>query len=220
MGNRPINRRPWRKKPWAKGRRPTRWNAATNGVNECLVQNITVECAEGGGLPPVVVICDGTVDVEPWADAQEVTVDRVVGDILVYGYTIIPVDGPYSLSNHVPLIKLGMLLDQELSDDGGLLEVPLHNLWDQEHLEDLPWMWLATHQPQAVLVKSPSSNVGGGGTNGEMWFNERIHVDVGVRRKLGAQDALNLYASWASPAPDFTSQVLLFADLRCILMSK
>lgn len=221
MGNRPINRRPWRRKPWAKGKRPTRWNSATNGQVDCLVNNTTVYCNDGDGNPrqPVVVICDGAIDVEPWADAQDVTVDRIVGDIILYGYAVQPAaPSAYQNSMHSPIVKLGVLLDQELSGTppAGLQEVPEHDLWSQEDLEDLPWMWLQSVMPEQNGFSYVSPTTG----TGFYTFRENIHVDIGVRRKLGGRDALNLYASWSSPAPDFNTQVLLFADLRCILMSK
>lgn len=213
MGNRPIQRRPWRKKPWAKGANVTRWNASTGGCNLGLVDWTTVyPCTldETAEKQPIAVIANGQVDVEPWADDQQVVIDRIVGDIHLAGYATYGLNaGPLQL----PLIKLGILMDKDLSSNAATEEVPTHSLWEQEDLEDLSWMWLHSCFPGNLTERAVDAGY-------VVNFAHSIHVDIGVRRKMGQRDELNLYASWAASTSGFFIQVLSYTDLRCIMMSK
>lgn len=210
MGNRPINRRPWRKKPWGK-KRPTRWNSSTNGATDGLALNTTVLPGglTPGGEPPLAIIADGQIDVEPWADEQEVTIDRIVGSVCFTGYSR---SASISFNPRNVLLKMGIVLNEELSGDGSLVT---RNLWDQEDLEDTEWMWLKCF---AVEPKAYSGDY----VNGTGYFHYATTVDIDLRnrRKIGQKDELALYASYVVTASDYEVQLLSYTDLRCILMSR
>lgn len=213
--NKPINRRPWRKKPWAK-RRPTRWNAVTNEVNDGILLNTTVfPSPTSGGTAPIAVLVDGQIDVEPWADEQEVTLDRIVGAIHLYGYAIEPSSGANTLGPKLPLIKMGIVLNEEISADAA---VPTRDLWNQEDLEDVEWLWLWSGFPDTYLSQTPLNPPTA--SNGIAKFAHSVYVDIKNRRKIGQMDQLALYASWAVPTADYTVEVLSYTDVRCILMSR
>lgn len=217
MGNRPINRRPWRKKPWsARKKRPTRWNAVTSsGAAEAgaAVDHLPMPYGVGPQLP-VLTLVSGQVDVEPWADDQEVTLDRVVGDLNIRFWAT--TDTTERLLFLTPLIKIGLIVNEEVTQDpsGQTLD-----LWDQETMEDYEWMWMTSFIPEfqyARTLGTPADQI-------VQEWNYSIHLDIKNRRKIGQSDELNLYGSWR--AYDGTSgvntgNVEFTADIRQILMSR
>lgn len=211
---RPINRRPWRKKPWAK-RRPTRWNAVTNGANEdaIVLNTVMLPSLLADGNAPLSILVDGQVDVEPWADDQEVTIDRIVGAIHVYGRWVYPL--PNSTIPPMPLVKLGIVLNEELSKDT-LTAVPTRNLFDQEDLEDTEWMWLYSSLPPASLAWPPIQV----SDNGVATCHWSVPVDIRNRRKIGQSDQLALYGSWCATTTDYQISLQTYTDVRVILMSR
>lgn len=210
--NRPINRSPFRRKPWGK-KRPTRWNASTNGVDENGVALNTVVYPGSTPTGPIAIICDGQVDVEPWADEQEVTIDRIVGSILIYGYSIGLGDGSPMTAKDA-ILKVGIVLNEELTDESPAPVVE-KQLFDQESYEDTEWMWLHT----AVL---PSTNLVWH-TDTTTWYRTyqyTIPVDIRNRRKIGQRDELAVYAQFLSSGSGYTISLQSYTDLRCILMSR
>lgn len=212
MGNRPINRRPWRKKPWARKVRPTRWNAATNGATDSVVLNtlLPANVAAGlGGNQPLYEIVNGQVDVEPWADDQEVTLDRIVGSLLLYGATSRELD--VSGYPRPVIAKFGILV---VEDSGGV-GVPSIDLFDQEEFEDYEWLWLHTLVlPWDAYLPNSSENEGYG------IVNHTIPLDIRNRRKIGQGDQLVMYGCFAAMASGWTVSIQTYLDVRTILMSR
>jgi len=213
---RPINRRPWRKKPWAK-KRPTRWNAVTNQADDGILLSTVVLPTIPLGNPPIAVLVDGQLDVEPWADEQEVTLDRIVGAFHFYGNATEPASGSDATSAKLPLLKVGIVLAEELSKDPAS-NVPTRNLFDQEDLEDTEWMWLWSGFPDVYYQSETDQPTAG--NNGIVKYAHSIFVDIHNRRKIGQNDQLLLYAEWASPSNNYDISMQSYTDVRCILMSR
>lgn len=216
MGNGPIRRRPWRRKPWGK-KRPTRWNASTNGVAVGSFESLQTAVFPGDeAVAPLAIICDGQIDVEPWADEQEVTIDRVVGQVHFVWRSTSNDPGlrPISL-----LLKLGIVLNEELSAEVPAPTVNRH-LFDQEDLEDTEWMWLHGHM--LTPYHTPDSVTNGGSDYGVY----TVDIDLRNRRKIGQRDELALYAAYVGMSASgavvdsIEVNVQAYTDLRCILMSR
>lgn len=211
--NRPINRRPWRKKPWSKKVRPTRWNASTTTVDPetAAAQGYQIPVALQPH-PPLVTLVSGQIDVEPWADDQEVTLDRTVGTINITGTGFW--DSGEVTALPWPIIKFGLLVNEEISQETGAL--PQVNLFDQECLEDYEWMWLATVMPEFISTRLISGD--------QFVTNFMLHLELDIRnrRKIGQSDELNLYGSFANDfvTPGSLPGILAFVDIRTILMSR
>lgn len=219
--SRPINTRPWRRPPWRKSARPKRWislnSGATNGNPGYITTPWSVSPAENAGLPPNVVLAAGQQDVEPWADNQEVLVDRVVGDINIGGFFTaefadIP---PANYAPHV-VVRFGMMVQEEAD----ATTAPFINLFADEALEDFEWMWLHETTPENLgYATRTSSNAIAG-----MGFYNHIHLDLRVKRKLGQTDLMLLYAQYAlfDDPSIVSSEGSISAShvLRSIFMSK
>lgn len=203
---RPINRRPWRKAPWSRSAaRPKRWNAAFEGhsVGE-LTERILADAGVVPNVGPIATLVSGQVDVEPWADAQEVLLDRTIGRIHLYSSTAS--DG----HSYAPYVRLGLIVQEEVeaAGAGGVDEVKLA-LAEQEVWEDYEWMW---------MWSGPLDFVWGTSTN--LHWGKTIEFDIGNRRKIGQSDELNLYGqSFRYPAMD-AAAVGLIMDVRTMLVSK
>lgn len=215
MGNRPINRRPWRRKPWGKrSQRPKRWNAVTlsrTGEGASVPDFVTVSLATAA-LPPVLTLVSGQIDVEPWADEQEVLLDRVVGSITL-GATAFWDSGDI-ISSPSPFVKLGLLVNEEISQEVGSL--PMLDMWDQETMEDYEWMWMWSGYLEHITTRLLT------GTQYLTEYNLKIDIDLRNRRKIGQSDELNLYGSFA-PAyfhGDYIPSVQAGVDVRTMLVSK
>lgn len=223
MANQRPIRRP-RVPAWKRGkRRPTRWNAVTNQADDAVLLNTAVMPTIPNGNPPIAVLVDGQIDVEPWADEQEVTLDRIVGNLAFHGYfqSYFP-SGTYTLANKVPYLKVGIVLLEELSKDPAS-NVPTRNLFDQEDLEDTEWMWLWSGFPEHFVQANVAAAIPNDGQPTNNIFTKfvlNIPVDIRNRRKIGQNDQLALYAEWASPSPEYDISVQSYTDVRCILMSR
>lgn len=216
MGNRPINRRPWRKKPWAK-KRPTRWNATTTPLDgfTAEVNSLVVPIGTPSTTftPPLLSLIAGQADVEPWADDQEITVDRIVGTIhIITEYSYDPTINDFGNDFH---LKAGILVNEEVSQD---IDPPGLKLWEQETMEDYEWMWLWSGITE---WQNGTRYV----TNSNVWARayNRIDLDIRNRRKVGQSDELNLYMAYAPfNFQDEGAAVLVSAivDLREIMLSR
>lgn len=209
MGNRPINRRPWRKKPWSKSKvRPTRWNAAYAGyspeagfgLNEVDVFNV-------GAVPlvdSVFTLVSGQVDVEPWADDQEVTLDKVIGRLTFWAQW-----DPEGTTWHPPYLRVGILLLEELTQD---IDPVRLNLYEQETWEDYEWVWMWSGSMELTAVAE----------QGEPTLYARKDLDVYTknRRKIGQSDELVVFAQSADGVTAALATVKATCDIRTILMSR
>lgn len=204
---RPINRRPWRKAPWSRAKkRPTRWNAVTpTYVPEAGAGLQVVDVFNVGAVPlvePSFTLVSGQVDVEPWADEQEVTLDKIIGRMTFYSAYAI------QAGVHPAYLKVGILLHEEVTQD---VDLPRLNLFEQETWEDYEWLWLWSG---SMDVESYTDST----------FYSRKDVDVYTknRRKIGQSDELVVYAQSADnqthgPA---LATVTAVCDLRTVLMSR
>ena len=211
---RPINRRPWRRNPFRKNVRPKRWNASsTQGALEvgAVADAYPMPAGWGGPVLPIATIVSGQIDVEPWADEQEVRLDRVVGDlncIVVSGW-----DSNETSYGSPPLIKLALLVNEEVTADASGQTL---DLWDQETMEDYEWMWMWTGMPEHVTTRLLS------GTTFLTTWMFQMHLDLRNRRKIGQSDELNLYGSYRPTLGAGGTYNLpdLYIDLRSVLVSK
>lgn len=204
--NRPIKRRPWRRPPWRKNVRPKRWNASSTTILEGTIAASALNPL-GAPWPAIFTIVDGQVDVEPWADDQEVTLDRVVGNISLFGST-----GEDGILAHPVYVRMGMLVHEEAEAQGGGPQLLELDLAEQETLEDFEWMWLHS-------VMLPGSHARSYTAQGAQAFEYNIPVDIRNRRKIGQSDELLLFAQWAT-LPSFSISINCTVDLRSILMSR
>lgn len=218
--SRPINRRPWRRAPWKKNARPFRWISLNAGRTLVSTGVASVgwlfSPAATGGVQPEIVLAAGQTDVEPWADNQEITIDRIVGQVTVSGTALANFsEVPPALYAPAVEYRLGMLVQEE----GDATSAPFINLFDDEHLEDFEWMWLYQGVPANWNYQSTSAaEVGSWG------FTETIPLDLRVRRKLGQTDSLLLYAQYVRSFDANIASDLINIDgghlLRSIFMSK
>lgn len=204
---RPINRRPWRKKPWAKKVRPTRWNAASTSYTPEVGAGLNiVDVYNVGAVPlvaPTFTLVSGEVDVEPWADDQEVTLDKVIGRLTFWSQWS-------TTSNTVmpPYLKVGILLLEELTQDVDPVRI---NLYEQETWEDYEWLWLWAGSMELLGTSS----------NGESAYGRKdLDVFTKNRRKIGQSDELVVYAQSADGVTAAIATVKAACDVRTILMSR
>lgn len=222
--SRPINRRPFRRPPWRKSSRPYRWislnsGGASNADGVLSATPWSLLPVASAGQPPNIVLAAGQSDVEPWADNQEIRVDRIVGDLNIRGavsHTFVsPVDVPLAPPMY---IRLGLIVQEE----GDATTAPFINLFSDEHLEDFEWMWLYSscaqgwnYIPYADADLYNRSGIG---------FQFRIPMDLRVRRKLGQTDTLLLYAQYATEEnlSVASTDVVVSGDhvLRSVFVSK
>jgi len=164
----------------------------------------------GSVQAPVATIVWGQSDVEPWADEQEVTIDRVIGSIHLAGVTGIPIEGTDFA--HV-LVRIGMLVLEETETASVGADVVKLDLGENEVWEDFEWMWLkSVILPGSAQWRSPDGNL--------LHFNETIDVDIRNRRKVGQSDELVLFAQWISLEPSYNLTVGMVTDLRAVMMSR
>lgn len=205
---RPINRRPWRKAPWSRAKkRPTRWNAVSPGYTPEAGQGLNLTQIFGVGAVPLVspsfTLVSGQVDVEPWADEQEVTLDKIIGRFTFWSTYAVPA------GVHPPYLKVGILLLEEITQD---IDPVRLNLYEQETMEDYEWLWLWSG---SMDVESYSDST--------IYARKDLDVYSKNRRKIGQSDELVVYAQTAD---NFTqggpalANVLGVCDLRTILMSR
>jgi len=196
---RPIRRGkiPFRKgRKWISSKRPKRWAAFTNevlsepigseGLNVSLLPNATL--ATTNGNLPVSTMLDGEFDVAPWADEQEVTIDRIVGTLSVSA----SVQYAQNLFVGTPgVVRLGIIVHEDKTSSL-VAEDPRRKLFEFTDLQEAEWMWLKQLSiPCDFSSFDPTS---------ESFVSEGysdIDIDIRVRRKLGQKDQLFLYGAYS-----------------------
>lgn len=175
----------------AKPRRPVRWiegNSAHGAEPLPVVTSFfftpsidTSAWPTGGGTE--LVFGDDDLD---WMDANEATVERVVGDLNVLGFNV-QTSGPDTGYLAFIPFRMGLLLVEEVEDISTWVPP---SLWDRESLEEYEWMWL--WQSMARDVGSSWTNLTPGGDRVTHLVAPDMHLDVHVRRKMGKKDHLVL----------------------------
>lgn len=186
----PFRRRVRRPIPLAQ-RRPVRWIEGNSAIGteplpavSAFAFTPTLDTSlwpTAGGTE--LVFGDDDLD---WMDANEATIERVVGDIDVTGF-FIHTGSSWHLS---PFVRMGMLLVQETEDISTWVPP---SLWDREAIEEYEWMWL--WQSHLVPINAPvplSSLTTPGGEQFINYDTPTVHVDLRVRRKVGKKDHLVL----------------------------
>lgn len=196
MGNRPINRRPWRRRPRIK--RAVQWFdglSAGSFDRESGDEPFTLPCI----IPQLPIICDSFADEGDarshvrtvWAgptdaahlDSSNALIERIVGSIEVRAF-VDTNPAPFIL----PLVRFGLLAVEEVPP-GDAAELQQISLFQNEHIQRYEWMWL--HQCALVSQNTTVTDAVYGLAN--------VELDVRVRRSLGKQDAVFLYASFVTP---------------------
>jgi len=218
--SRPINRRPFRRPPWRKSSRPHRWISLNSG-GTINATGIAIpwffNSVNVAGAFPSVTLSAGQIDVEPWADNQEITIDRIVGDLNFQGFAIGQhSEAPAAVWAPGVIYRLGMLVQEEAD----ATSAPAIDLFNDEHLEDFEWMWLHEGVPTNWNYMAPSQpNIVAG-----VGFYEHLHLDLNVRRKSGQTDNLLLYAQCGTVGgTEFDTQFVSMSGshlLRSIFMSR
>jgi len=156
---------------------------------------------------PNMILVSGQVDVEPWADDQEVTCDRIRGQITLMG-SATDTGGPA----FAPYVRMGLLVHEEAESESVGTDALKLNLAEQEVWEDFEWIWMWHGFPTLI---------GFNANDGDQWlYQERVDVDIRNRRKLGHSDQLLLFAQYAPLSATQTVVIDGFADFREILMSR
>lgn len=216
--SRPIRRGrvPFRRgRRWTSKARPKRWNAVATGLSTTTFSLYTVPPILGSALtaPAPAILVSGQVDVEPWADDQEVTVDRIIGNIgLRTEWTYSSDDALWGVDY---MVKLGILVHEEVTQDVSQMEL---NMFDQETMEDYEWMWLWT----GLVTEFTNNGTRIADVNVFSSATVNIPVDIKNRRKVGQSDELLLFAQYARlyDFASMTESVQMSVDLRTILMSR
>jgi len=191
-------------------RRPKRWGASTSFVDESLGLQVGVIPNEtvNEGVPPFDQLLSGEFDVEPWADEQEIRLDRIVGDISIAGSMVSGFEPP------IYAIRLGIIVAEDTSDDPAAAD-PTRSLFDTTDLQEAEWMWLHQVVPTAVYLPDATPNPA-------FYLTYNLHLDLRNRRKIGQKDSLFLYAAYSndSNVPISLWNVRLVHNLRMIMVSK
>jgi len=216
MGNRPINRRPWRRPPRIK--RKVQWvdglSAGTFDrdsedpgppfTTPCIIPQLDIQCDpfDDGPRSTLRTVWAGPTDATH-LDQSNALIERIVGSLELRVYS-------ENVSNTlVPLVRLGLLAVEEVPP-GDASELQRISLWDNTHIQDYEWMWL--YQTGGESQASPVVDA--------VYTRERIPIDVRVRRSLGKQDGVLLLASFVTPlASDIeppTAIVHLYPMLRVL----
>jgi len=182
--NRPIRspRVPrWRRGRFTPRKVNRRWiDANSNIINDsCGCETSSLTCEPN--LPRELLVGDLDID---WSDKSEVTIQRVLGSILLSGYTERTVAD--SLPAYSPIVRMGILVTE---DTDRLYQVI--DMGDPESLEEYEWMWLYN-----TLVPKESSQFFAGGVERSS-VALTIPVDIRSKRKLGKKDSLVLYSQVA-----------------------
>jgi len=196
-------------------KRPSRWSAYTQESAALgAVASLLLPYA-GDVEDPLVVLVDGDQDVAPWADEQEVTLDRVVGSISTQFLRGFDVPPTVLEANHNLIARYGLLVVENFETTAP----PQINLWDQDAFEQYEWMWLQDVVPEesaTSITQNDESIVSGNLT--------ATRLDVRVRRKIGPKDQLLLYGSVGRMELEASGNFTFFARcvpaLRHILMSR
>lgn len=191
-------------------RRPTRWiDANSTQINApCTTEVVELSCDPAGGPRELLV---GDLDID-WSDKSEVTIQRIVGSILLSGISnrTTPTAGGLILPYAV-MVRMGILVVEDTDRVYNAID-----LGDPESLEEYEWMWLHNTLLEASPIYVSSDELVTSITRAV------VPVDIGVKRKLGKKDSLVLYAQHALHAATPTSflfQTFLSEQLRTVLSS-
>lgn len=123
-----------------------------------------------------------------WMDANEATIERIVGDISVSAFYLSGSDPDLSPQIHHAFVRMGLLVVQEVEDIAAWVPP---SLWDREAIEEYEWMWMWQGMLRETQQNFPTVPVG---TSRHAWFlgTDDQHIDLHVRRKLGKKDHLVL----------------------------
>lgn len=206
MANQRPIRRP-RVPAWKRGkRRPIRWNAAAAGYTPEVGAGLNIVDVYNVGaiplVPPSFILVDGQVDVEPWADEQEVTLDKVIGRMTFWAQW-----GLEGITVHPPYLKVGIILLEEITQG---VDLPEYNLFEQETWEDYEWLWLWSGSMELEYVAE-------GGT---AYARKDLDVLTKNRRKIGQSDQLVVFAQQADGVTAALATVKAACDIRTVLMSR
>lgn len=114
-----------------------------------------------------------------WMDANEATIERVVGQVSVLGAQLI--FGPADM-HATALYRLGMLVVQEVEDIAAWVPP---SLWDREALEEYEWTWM--YQGELSFF-----HPGGQVEDTRYFARDHVDIDSHIKRKLGKKDHLVL----------------------------
>jgi len=196
-------------------KRPTRWLGYTQEANgDGNIAALTLPYA-GDVEAPILVVVDGDQDVVPWADEQEITIDRVVGSLTTLFHNQLT-DPPVSIALlNPPMARYGLLVVENFDT----ADPPLINLWDLDAYEQYEWMWL-----RDVIREESTTSVLQDGGDTVQYNMTQTQIDLRVRRKLGPKDQLLLYGSVGRPDAPSQSGYMFFGysipALRVIAMSR
>lgn len=150
------------------------------------------------------IIWSGPQDAEH-IDNNDAVIQRIVGSVELRA--ILDANPRPSL---LPVVRLGILALEEVPPGtaAGYDEI---SLFEHDHLEDYEWMWL--HQP--TLMAQSSTVVD------SVDAVSHVDIDLRVKRKVGRQDAVALYASFISPTAEDVgdppnNSVYIFPMLRVL----
>lgn len=157
------------------------------------------------------VLLWGDDDLE-WMDVNEVRVERLAGSIDI----AVSVDQTVTSNIGQPVFRAGILLAEELEDQGTRPQI---DLYDPESYEEFEWMYLASG-----IVSNYAGDFVTGGV-AQTRNNVSIPIDTRNRRKLGKKDALVLYVSiaWAyagDAEPTIDWSATYSTAIRALLVSK
>lgn len=188
----PFKRRVRRPIPMGGVRRPVRWIEGNSAQGIEPIPQVsafsftptldTSAWPTAGGTE----LINGDSDLE-WMDRNEVTVERIVGDITTAGFYVDETTGQF-ITQYV--YRMGILVVEEVEDIGAWVPP---SLFTRENLEEFEWMWLYQGLLQAAI--NPIELTTGGSA---LFFGETVHVDLHVRRKIGKKDHLVLLGQFGT----------------------
>lgn len=222
------NNRPIRTRPPGR-RRPVRWidafSAAMQLAGEPPTPNPGV--VPPGSITPAATLYTadyrelvvGDIDTE-WADANEVVVERLVGDITVKGRDSLPgVDSLFQVATSFigmsTMVRMGIVLVEDVDDSPTAINPP--SLWEADDLADGEWLWLwqlGSPNEQHMLFEPADQLI-------RVWSHD-YHLDLRVKRKLGRRDRLVLCHEFVHVGPTFNGEHAVDVQplLRCLVSTK
>lgn len=221
-----ANRRPIRapRQGWRRGRRrPSRWIDCFSSVSTAGSLG-TSSLALSASSPADVAasyreLLVGNSDTE-WADANEVLVERIVGQISLSGADAIDNASAAVLYGNweflLPVVRLGLLVVEDMDQSANPLLVP--SLLNADDLQDAEWMWLfQLGSPNETHIALDTVNE----ATVRTWTHD-VQLDVRVKRKLGRRDRLLLVQDWSLRGAAYTGDhtVTLHPLLRGLVTTK
>lgn len=201
------------RRPFGKSsiRRPVRWiegNSSHAGEPLPTVTSFTLSpTIDTSGWPAIggteLIFGDDDLD---WMDANEATLERLVGDVTVTSSQLNASSTDYIATSYY---RLGLLAVQEVEDISTWVPP---SLWDRESIEEYEWMWL--YQGALQYYPNPVDGV-------QSYARETVHIDSHIRRKVGKKDHIVLLGQWGLGGPLTTDVVFSAVHLiRCLFKTK